>query len=148
MQQFIDSAGSSWVVKLDIAAAKRVRDIVNVDILAPESGDIPLQTRIGTDVILMIDIIYAIIEPQLTKADITDAAFGERLGGDVIVAAQNALYAEMILFFLACGRRDRATALEKQKTLIDMSIERAQQEIEAIDPKQKIAEIFGKLSTQ
>jgi len=148
MQQFKDSKNNNWEVTLDIAAAKRVRDLVGVDILAPEAGDVPLQTRIGTEVMLMVDIIYAIIRPQLDKMQIDDVAFGGLLGGDAIISAQTALYSEMINFFQQCGRQDRVSALGKQQQLIDLSIKEAETQIEAIDATEKVTEIFGKSSIQ
>src|SRR6056297_3020987 len=138
MKNFTDSAGRSWSIQLNIAAAKRVRDLLGVDILAPEAGHPPLMTRLGTDEILLCDLIYCLVKPQADSQNVTDEQFGSALGGDAILAAQQALYEEMCDFFRSRGRSHTAAALAKQHEMIRLAVDSLQQRIEAIDPAGEI----------
>jgi len=118
---------------LDIATVKRVRDYLDVDLLEPENGKPPLLTKLGTDVILLCDVIYCIVKPQADEAGITDEQFGAVLDGDAILNAQKAFYEELIDFFRRCGRTDQATAIQKLMQVMQESIEKAEKAIQEID---------------
>lgn len=147
MKTFTDKEGRSWQLSLTIGSAKRVRDLLGVNLLEPETGEPPLITRIGTDEILLCDIIYCLCFHQAQSRGLTDEQFGELLCGDVILAAQEAFYSELLDFFQKRGRRDRAAAIRKQMEVIRLSVDRAQQEIEAFEIEEQVTKAFGPLST-
>ncbi|OHB58788.1 MAG: hypothetical protein A2Y12_00100 [Planctomycetes bacterium GWF2_42_9] len=147
MKTFTDSAGRNWTLSLTIDCAKRVRDLLGVNLLEPEAGDPPLLTRLGTDEILLCDVLYCMIKPQADSQQITSEQFGQALGGDVILAAQTAFYSEIIDFFQKRGRTDRAKAAATQQKMIDIAIARVTQKMDEIDVSQKLTEIFGEQST-
>jgi hypothetical protein len=143
MKTFNDSAGRTWTLAMTIDSVKRVRDLLKINLLEPESGEPPLLTQIATDEILLCDVIYCLIKPQADQLGISDEQFGQALGGDAILNAQNAFYDELIDFFLKRGRTDRATALRKQQKMIALAIERINLKVEAMDTGAKLTEIFG-----
>ncbi len=147
MKTFTDKEGRSWDITLTVGSAKRVRDLLDVNLLEPEAGDPPLITRIGTDEILLCDIIYCLCRPQAQSRSLTDEQFGELLCGDVILAAQEAFYAEMLDFFRLRARKDRAMAIRKQMEVIRLAVSRAEKEIDAFPIEQEIEKAFGPLST-
>jgi len=147
MKTFTDSTGRSWNIKLDISAAKRIKEVFGVDLLQPEAGQPPLLTQLGTDEILLCDIIYVLVKSQAEKAGISDEKFGSALGGDVILAAQTALYEEMIDFFQLRGRTDRATAVAKQKRVIELAIKKIETKIEHLDLETMIDEELEKIDS-
>ena len=147
MKTFVDKQNRSWEVSLTVGSAKRVRDLLGVNLLEPEAGEPPLVTRIGTDEMLLCDIIYCICKPQADKLDLTDEQFGELLCGDVILAAQEAFYAEMLDFFHQRGRMDRATAIRKQMEVIRLSVARAEKEIGKFEIEEMVEKAFGPSST-
>jgi hypothetical protein len=115
MRSFRDSADTVWEVSLTVGAIKRVRGNLDVDLLALEQGHPPLITRIGTDVVLLCDIIYCLIKPQADKAGISDEQFGGRLGGEVI---QNQSQVKVVE--LAVGRAEmRLEGLDLEKLVED-----------------------------
>jgi hypothetical protein len=63
MSSFRDSTGRLWEVDITIAAVKRVRSLVSIDLLALAEGDPPLITRLGTDIALVCDALYAVVKP-------------------------------------------------------------------------------------
>jgi hypothetical protein len=143
MKTFTDSASRTWTISLTIDSVKRVRDLLNVNLLEPEAGEPPLLTRIGTDEILLCDIIYCLIKPQADSLGVTDQQFGQSLGGDVILAAQNAFYDEIIDFFQKLGRTDRAKAAATQQKMINLAIDKVTSNLNQIDVEKKMTEIFG-----
>ena len=147
MKAFTDSAGKTWSISMTIDSVKRVRDLLNVNLVEPEAGDPPLLTRLGTDEILLCDVVFCLIKPQADTLGVSDEDFGRALGGDAILAAQTALYEELVDFFLKRGRPDRAKAVAAQKKMIEMAIERVKIKLEAMDPQAEIDKMFGNLST-
>jgi hypothetical protein len=147
MKTFTDNAGKVWTLVLTIDSAKRVKSLLGINLLEPEAGEPPLLTRLGTDEILLCDVLYCLIKPQADALGVTDEMFGQALGGDVILAAQNAFYDELVDFFQKRGRTDRAKAAQPQQKMINLAIERITNNLAKIDPVQKTAEIFGQVST-
>ena len=148
MRSFIDSANRTWTISLTIDAVKRVRDSsLGVNLLELDVGDPPLFTRLGTNIILLCDVIYVLIKPQADAVGVTDEQFGASLGGEVIFAAQKAFNEELISFFQSLGRTDLAKALTAQRNLIDRAVIRVGAEMESLNVDLLVDETFGKLST-
>ena len=143
MHSFKDSQGRNWDVALTIGAVRRVRDLVDVNLLELEKGEPPLITRIGMDVILLCDVIYAICKPQADDRKVTDEQFGEALGGDAILAAQEAFYGELVDFFRRQHRLEIARAVEKQQAMIAAAVTALDKRIEAIDPEAETEKIIA-----
>ncbi|MBU0717313.1 MAG: hypothetical protein KJ749_03615, partial [Planctomycetes bacterium] len=59
-----------------------VKGLLDVNLLELEAGDPPLLTRLGTDVILLCDVIFALVKPQADTSGVTDEQFGAALGGE------------------------------------------------------------------
>ena len=147
MKTFSDATKRSWEIALTIGSAKRVKSLLGIDLLQPEEGDPPLLTRLGTDEMLLCDIIYCLVKPQADAAGITDEQFGELLGGEVILAAQTALYEELIDFFQQRGRADRGRAVAAQKQMIELAVRNADQQIADLDIQAELSKASGSLST-
>ncbi|MDD5502911.1 MAG: hypothetical protein PHH26_05550 [Candidatus Thermoplasmatota archaeon] len=146
MKQFTDKEGRKWEITLTIGAAKRVRDLLEVNLLEPEAGNPPLLTRLTTDEIFLCDVLYCLCMAQATDRGVTDVDFGELLCGDVVLAAHEALYGELLDFFQKRGRTDRATAIRKQLSVFRMSVAKAEVEIGKLDLEAEVENAFGKPS--
>jgi len=147
MKTFTDSANRTWTISLTVDSAKRVKGLLGVNLLELDTGDPPLLTRLGTDVILLCDVAYAIVKPQADAAGVSDEQFGSALGGDAILAAQTALYEELADFFRRLGRRDLARAAETQKRVIDLAVAAVERRIDGLDLEAEIARTLGGPST-
>ncbi len=145
MKQFKDNNGKQWDISLTFDSAKRVRDLLGINLLAPEDGEPPLLTRLGTDELLLCDVIYCLVKPQADEAGITDEMFGRALGPDAILSAVDAFYAELIDFFRLRGRADRAKAVASQKKMIELATQRAAQTLENLDIDSEMDRIFSGL---
>jgi hypothetical protein len=99
MRTFRDSAGRAWAVDLTIGAARRVRTLLGVDLLALTDGTPRLIDRLIEDLGLQIDVIYAIVKPQADAAGIIDEQWGQSLGGEAAAAAIGVFWEELVDFF-------------------------------------------------
>ena len=133
MKTFKDKADRNWTVGINLAVAKRLRDTLNVDLLQPEVGDPPLLTRLGTDEILLGEVLCVLLADQFdahkVSADDVMAAFD----GQTLLAAQEAFYEDLVDFFRGRGRTDRAKAVAKQAEMIAATVARVEQKIDEID---------------
>ena len=144
MRTFKDKADRTWTIGINLATAKRLRDTLNVDLLQPEIGDPPLLTRLGTDEILLGEVLCCLLSDQFeahkVSADDVLAAFD----GETLLAAQEAFYEDLVDFFRNRGRSDRAKAVEAQAKIIKLSVAKIEAKIDQIDLDQlgrKIDEI-------
>jgi hypothetical protein len=133
MKSFKDSTGREWVLTLTLGSAMKVKSKLDIDLLQPEEGDPPLLTRLGTDEILLAEVICALLENQFEKHGVTEDDVREAFDGQTILAAQKAFYEELVDFFQKRGRIDRAKAVAKQVVLIDLAVTQAGQQIDAVD---------------
>ena len=147
MKTFTDSAGRTWTVSLTIDAAKRVKGLLDVNLLELEAGAPPLLTKLGTDMILLCDVIFALLKPQADAAGVSDEQFGAALGGEVILAAQTAFYEELVDFFRKLGRTDLAKAVDAQRRMIDLAVRRIETRIDRLDLEAAVESTLGEPST-
>lgn len=116
MRTFADKTGREWQLSVTIGDARRVQTMLDVNLLDITVGDPPLLTRLATDIILLVDVIWALVQPQAAAAGITDEQFGEIMG-DGLEAANDALMAELADFFQRCGRAPLANMIQTQVKL-------------------------------
>ena len=74
MKTFTDAAGRTWTIALNLGTAMAVKDKLGVDLLQPEAGDPPLLTRLGTDELLLGEVLCALLGEQFDahKAIVAD----------------------------------------------------------------------------
>ena len=138
MKTFADTLGRKWTISINLGTAKRLRDKLQVDLLQPELGDPPLMTRLGTDEILLGEVLCELLADQFeangSDADDILAAFD----GQTLLAAQEAFYEDLVDFFRGRGRLDRARAIGKQNEMIAAAILRVDRKIGEIDIEKAI----------
>jgi hypothetical protein len=147
MTSFRDTAGRTWQISLTIDALKRVKSLLQIDLTEPLQGEPPLMTRLAIDVLLLCDVLFAIIKPQADAAGVSDEVFGASLGGEAILAAQEALTQEWLDFFQNLRRTHLVTAIQKQRDLVQAIVAAGEQRLAQIQPDQAVAELFGGSST-
>ena len=139
MRTFTDAGGRTWTINLTLGTAMVVRDKLSIDLLQPEQGDPPLLTRLGTDELLLGEVICCLLEDQFEKQDVTEADVRRSFDGRTLLAAQTAFYEELIDFFQLRGRTDRARAVEKQMQLIEQAVKTIETRIDGLDLEAAIA---------
>ena len=133
MKTFKDKADRNWTIGINLATAKRLRDTLNVDLLQPEIGDPPLLTRLGTDEILLGEVLCVLLSDQFEAHKVTADDVLAAFDGQTLLAAQEAFYEDLVDFFRGRGRTDRAKAVAKQAEMIAATVARVEQKIDEID---------------
>ena len=133
MKTFTDAAGRTWTLTLNLGTAMRVKAKRDIDLLQPEAGDPPLLTRLGTDEMLLGEVLCAMLEGQFEAHKVTDDDVRSSFDGQTLLAAQKAFYEELIAFFRSRGRNDRAKAVAKQMALIEAAVAAVETRIDALD---------------
>jgi hypothetical protein len=106
MRTFTDNAGRQWQVEINVAALKRVRGLVRVDLMQPIEGTGGLLERLVRDPVLLCDVVYALCKPEADAKSISDEDFGRAMAGDAIEHATAAVLEELVAF--CPSPRDRA----------------------------------------
>ena len=133
MKTFTDAAGRTWSITLTLGTAMVVKESIGVDLLQPETGDPPLLTRLGTDEMLLGEVLCAMLAGQFETHKVTAGDVRNSFDGQTLLAAQKAFYEEMIGFFRSRGRNDRAKAVAKQMAMIDAAVTAIETRIDWID---------------
>lgn len=143
MKTFTDAAGRTWSISVNLGTALKVKDALGVDLLQPEQGEPPLLTRLGTDELLLGEVICCLLGDQFEVHKVTEADVRAGFDGQTLLAAQTAFYEELVDFFRSRGRTDRARAVETQNRVITEAVKAIEAKIEALDVE---ATIRGALS--
>ena len=133
MKTFTDAAGRTWTISLNLGTAMAVKGKLDIDLLQPEAGDPPLLTRLGTDEMLLGEVLCALLEGQFEAHQVREEEVRAAFDGQTLLAAQKAFYEELIAFFQSRGRTDRAKAVAKQRALIEAAVAAVERRIDAFD---------------
>jgi hypothetical protein len=143
MKTFNDAAGRTWTLALNLGTAMAVKAKLDIDLLQPEQGDPPLLTRLGTDEMLLGEVLCAMLESQFEKQNVTADDVRAAFDGQTLLAAQRAFYEELIDFFQSRGRQDRAKAASKQMQMIDAAVAAIETRIDAISVDETIRGVMS-----
>lgn len=131
MKTFNDNAGRTWTVSINVDAIKRVRSLLQINLLEAVEGK--LIERLATDPVMLCDVLYVLCKPEADAKSVSDEDFGRAMAGDAIEAGTTALLEELVDFFPPAKRRVLAKALAKLKTLEAKAVQLADQRLD--DPK-------------
>ena len=131
MKTFTDNAGRTWTITVNVDAIKRVRSLLDVNLLDVVDGK--LLERIVGDPVLLCDVIYCLVKPEADAKQVTDEDFGRAMAGDAIDHATTALLEELVDFFPGPKRRVLAKALAKLQALEARALEVAETRLD--DPE-------------
>ena len=129
MKTFKDNAGRTWTLGIDVAAIKRVRSLLDVDLMSAVEGK--LLERLVSDPVLLCDVIYCVCKPEADSNGVSDEEFGRAMAGDAVDHATTALLEELVDFFPQARRRLLAKALGKLKTLEARALEVAEMKLDS-----------------
>ena len=104
MKTFTDNAGRTWTIAINVDVLKRVRGLVDVNLLDIIDGK--LIERLYRDPVLLCDVVYAVCKPEADARSVSDEDFGRAMAGDAIEQATKALLEDLVLF--SPSPRDRA----------------------------------------
>lgn len=107
MKTFRDNAGNMWSIAINITAVKRVRGLLNVDLLEVLDRDMSgkgkkesnLFSKLASDPVLLVDVLYCLCKPEADARNCSDEQFGMAMAGDAIEQATEAFMEELVDFF-------------------------------------------------
>ena len=146
MKIFKDIKNESWELTINVAAIKKVRDLMNADLLDVQAT-LP---RLLADPIFLVDVLYCLCKPQADAKNISDEQFGEGMAGDCLGFAKNSLIEELKSFFPSPEERQAVDqTIKKGRQMIDLLRKKSLLKLEQTDMEAKADEIlklFGEIS--
>lgn len=136
MKTFTDNAGRTWTVTINVDAIKRVRTLVQVNLLDVLDDGCKLLAELHDDPVLLVDVLYCICKPEADAQSVADEEFGRAMSGDAILQASTALLEELSDFFP--NARQRAAMkelLKKTETVVERLLDHAETTIDELDPE-------------
>ena len=140
MRSFTDNQGRSHELSVNHTSIKRVKSVLDVDLLTAVGGD--MIERLATEPMLLVDVVYVLCKPRLDELGISDEQFGESMAGDAIDGATAALLGDLVDFFPQRQRAMLNKAIEKYHTLADKTMDLAATKLD--DPRME-AKLLQKL---
>ena len=136
MKTFTDNAGRTWTVPVNVDGIKRVRSLINVNLVDVLDDGCKLLADLHDDPVLLVDVLYCLCKPEADAKQITDEEFGRSMSGDALLNAATALFEGLTDFFP--NARQRAAMkqlLSKTETVVDRLLDHAETSIAGLDPE-------------
>jgi len=163
MKEFRDDQGRPWQIALTVAAALRVRDMVNIEIDQLDEEGQPTGSRksVSLDIVDLAtitqtlqvvrmqfaklgEVLYAILMRQVEDRNMTKDQFLEGLRGDSLEAASKALEEELVDFFPLRLRKTLGLIAAKMTEVAGELMTQAEQGLESVSPTDLSGTLYGK----
>jgi len=141
-----DNAGRTWTIAINVDAIKRVRGLLQVDLL--EILDGKLIERLYRDPVLLCDIVYAVCKPEADAKGVSDEEFGRAMAGDAIEHATKALLEDLVGF--SPSPRDRANlqrVLETTWRVMDKARDVVEARLNSVQVDQLVEQVLASAGT-
>ena len=152
MKTFTDNAGRTWTVAIHVAAVKRVRGLLGIDIYGLVDDSFAALTKLLADPVALVDLLYCLCQEEASARQVSDEDFGRAMGGDAIERATDAFLEELIDFFPdARVRASLRKVIEAGRKVRDNLLSHAETMIATIDPSreaQRLIDSSGSLPAQ
>ena len=136
MHSFVDNSRRTWEIAINVAAVKRIRGLLGIDLYALVDDGFKSLSKLVSDPVTLADVLYCLCKDQAERQSITDEDFGRALAGDVITQAADAFVEELIDFFPdARARGSLRKAIEAGKAVRDKILNHAEKILDSIDPE-------------
>jgi hypothetical protein len=136
LAQFSDREGREWSVSINVSTIKRVREQAETNLLDVLEDGASLLATLYDDPIRLVEVLYAVCEPQIQQREFTPEQFGEGFAGDILLEAADALLDGLTDFFQRPEQRRMLRAFRsKVNAAVKLRSEAAIRTVEAIDPE-------------
>lgn len=134
MKSFKDTQDREWVIEINVAAIKRVRGLLSIDLYKAADDGLQGLADIVGDPVQLVDVLFVLCRDQATERGVSDEDFGRAMGGDVLLNASEAFVEELVDFFPEPrARAALRKVIDTGRHLRDRLIDRAEAQINAID---------------
>lgn len=135
MKTFKDSASRTWTLAINVAAIKRVRSLLNIDLYRLVDDRMKGLGELLGDPVQLVDVLYVLCRDEAAAAGVSDEAFGQAMAGDVLELATDAFLAEFTDFFPDPRvRTGIKSVIEKSRRLRDRVTDHLETKIRDFDP--------------
>ena len=104
-----------------------------MDILTCLEKKNSLIDQMALDPILLVDVLYAVCQPQAEENRVDDIEFGESIGGDIIDHATGAFLEALVDFFPAARRHLLKRAISIREMIDKSATQQAEKSLDSID---------------
>ena len=142
MPTFTDNQNRAWAVDVHVASVKRVRSLLNIDLLQIVEDRCELLARLADDPVLLVDVLYVLCKPEADTRNVSDEDFGRAMSGDALEAGFDALLRGLEGFFQDARRRQAVTnVIAKTRRLAEMILDHTNTQIDQIDVDDAYAQL-------
>jgi len=142
---FKDADSRQWDLVINVAAVKRVRDLLGLDLYGLVDDEARPLGRLLGDPCKLVDVLYVLCREQAQARSITDEDFGRGFSGDSLEAAADAFCEELFDFFPNRQARETLRATKrKSRELASILLQRADQKLAEIDLAKVAEELLSK----
>lgn len=131
MHTFKDAIGEEWAVTLDTAKVRQLREQIGVDLFRIDDAN-TLEALINDDEKL-VDVISVICTSQIEHRKLDASLFAQRMLGDALDNACDALIDELVFISRRNRREVIAAAWNKTKTFQEIAKTKAMEAIESTE---------------
>jgi len=144
MKTFTDNAGRTWTVAINVAAVKRVRGLLGVNLYGLIDDKFAGLAKLLADPCDLVDVLYVLCKDEADAKGVTDVDFGRAMAGDAIDHATDAFLAEFTDFFPDPRvRAGLSTVIAKGRIVRDRMMDRMTATLETIDPAAVAETLIG-----
>ncbi len=144
MKPFHDSANRTWTVTINVDAIRRVRSLLNIDLLKVLDDGCKLLADLHDDPVLLVDVLYCLCKPQADAQNVSDEDFGRAMFGDAILHAHTAFIEELSDFFPSARQRAAIKkVIGKTTQVVDRLLDHAEAKIEEVDPDDVVKKLIA-----
>lgn len=144
MKSFIDNAGRTWTIEVNVTAIRRVRALIGVNIHQLVDDGMQALGRLVSDPLQLADVLYCLVKDEADARGVSDEDFGRGLAGDVITLAAEAFVEELIDFFPdARVRAGLRQVIDKGRQVRQQLLTHAEAMIEVVDPQVEASKLIN-----
>jgi hypothetical protein len=143
MQQFTDTKGRKWVVRITVTSALRLKQETGIDLL----DDPGALEKVASSGAVFFTVLYALCKPDAEALKVTEADFGDAFDGDTIDAAVVALQEAYVDFSRPARRPAFRKLLDKTREVETRAADLVGKKLDALDVEELLAKAFGGSAT-
>lgn len=144
MHTFLDNAGRTWIIAINVATIKRVRGLVGIDLYGLVDEGFQALAALLDDPVRLADVLFCLCKDEADKASVSDEDFGRALAGDAIARAADAFVDELVDFFPdARTRASLRRVIEAGRQVRQRVLDQVEEALATIDPDREASALIA-----
>ncbi len=144
MHSFTDNACRTWCVAINVAAIKRVRGLLDIDLYQLVDDGLKQLGKLVSDPVQLVDVLYVLCREEAIARGVSDEDFGRALAGDAITLAAEAFVEELIDFFPdARSRAGLRKVIEAGRQVREKLLDHVETQLQQLDVNQAVHNLIA-----